>query len=118
MSILDLNESADDLVLKTLTEMFIFFRFYSNPQDVIFKWNPGHNISRIKHPERYLIYFDYIAAKPGQLRDDKGKLTVEILLIHKNSSTRTLYYPLSSHRYITLEDVYNFDKIKEYEFAW
>ena len=110
MSILDLNETSNDLVLGALTKMFVYFRYYSNPQDVIFKWNPGHDISRIKYPERYLIYFDYVAAKPGQLRDDEGKLTVEILLIHKNSGTRRLYYPLSIHRDVTLEDVYNFDK--------
>ena len=108
MSILDLDVNDNDLLLQVLGKMFNEIK-HSYGDNIIFKLDHTHNLSRIKYPNRYLIYYDYVATEFGRLRDGDGNLTVEFRFVHEKSLDRYVYYPLSLHKNYTLEDAYNFD---------
>ena len=110
MSLLDIDENNHDLLLHVLSMIYCNRWGGTDRDKIIFKLDLKHDLSRIRYPDRYYIYYDYIAVAPGKLHSDDGKLTVEFYVYNDRDIERHLAYPLCAAKNFTLEDVYNFYK--------
>ena len=106
MGLLDIDVDNNDVVLDKLISMF--FKIKLVRDNIDFELNFDYNISRIKNPELYHIYYDYKTIEPGTIYTKDGKKIVEFYIHKKYDEGTQFNYPLMSNgKILTLDDVYN-----------